>query len=70
MAMTGGINKGISVCVVDLCRIDILSHISCGNFAAFNDRILGSRDECIDDFVGNLSGRVRFLFAAHVRHLS
>lgn len=70
MTMTCSINKGVSVSVVDLCRIDIISHISCGDFAAFGDRLLKSRDECIDDFIGDLSGRVRFLFAAQVRHLS
>lgn len=70
VAMTRGINKGISISIVDLRRIDIISHISCSNFTAFDNRFLRSWDECIYDFVGDLSGRVRFLFVVWVRQTS
>lgn len=64
VAMPRGINKGISISVVDLCRIDIISHISRCNLTAFDNRFLRSWDKCIHDFIGDLSGRMRFLFAA------
>lgn len=70
MAMTRSINKRISVGIVDLCRINILSYVPWSDFTTFNDRFLGSRDKCVDDFIGDLSSRVRFLFAVQVRHIS
>lgn len=55
MAMARGVNKGISVVVVHLSRVDFAANILCCKFPAFNDGFLRPWNKGIHNFVGNLS---------------
>ena len=59
--MPDSIYNRLKIRIVNLCRINIFTKILCGNLPAFQDRRLRSRNESVDDIIGNLGSCMRFL---------